>query len=175
MVPAKTAAPPTPSALANETALLSAALTRLRQHRDAAGALAALDVYDASAPHGTLRREADGARIDALLMLGRDADALAVLRTLRLQPRGRDQELRVVRGELAAPISCAAAVEDFDRVLVEAPPAPLAERALYGRAACLARLGDATAAQRDLREYLRRFPAGRFATEVRRLSEANDL
>lgn len=169
------AAPPPPSALANETALLSAALTRLRQHRDAAGALAALDVYDARAPHGTLRREADGARVDALLMLGRDGEALVVLRTLSLQSRGRDQELLVVRGELAAAISCAASVEDFDRVLAEPSPAALVERALHGRATCLARMGDPAASRRDLREYLRRFPTGRFADEARRLSSENDL
>jgi hypothetical protein len=173
--PPAAAAPPTPSALANETALLSAALTRLRHDRDAAGALAALDVYDARAPHGTLRREANVARVDALLMLGRDADALAVLRTLPLQPRGREQELRVVRGELIAPSSCAAAVEDFDHVLTGAPPAPLVERALHGRATCLTKLGDLEGARRDSLEYLRRFPEGRFAAQARRLTGENDL
>jgi hypothetical protein len=167
--PEALATPPAPSALAAETALLAEALTRLRHRRDPAAALAALDAYDASAPRGTLRREADGARVDALIMLGRDADALAVLRTLALQPRGRDQELRVVRGELAAAADCAGAVDDFDRVLAEAPPARLVERALHGRATCLARLGDPEAARRDLIEYLRRFPEGRFAAEARRL------
>jgi hypothetical protein len=165
---------PPPSALAAETALLAEALTRLRQHRDPAGALAALDAYDARAPRGTLRREADGARVDALIMLGRDGDALAVLRTLALQPRGRDQELRVVRGELAAAQDCAGAVADFDRVLADGPPARLVERALHGRATCLARLGDSAAARRDLLEYLRRFPEGRFAAEARRLAGDGD-
>jgi hypothetical protein len=134
-------AAPAPSALANETALLGVALARLRQQRDAAGALAALDAYDARVPHGTLRREADAARADALLMMGRDADALALLRTLALGTRGRDQELRVVRGELNAATSCARAVADFDAVLAAAPPPALAERAVQGRAACLARMG----------------------------------
>jgi hypothetical protein len=134
-------ATPAPSALAQETALLGAALARLRQQRDAAGALAALDAYDARVPHGTLRREADAARVDALLMLGRNADALALLRTLALGTRGRDQELRVVRGELDAESSCARAVADFDAVLAAAPPPALAERARRGRATCLARLG----------------------------------
>jgi len=163
-----------PSALSNETALLTDALTHLRQQKDARGALAALDTYDARFPGGTLRREATGARIDALLILGRDGDALAVLRELTLQPQGRDQELRVIRGELAAKTSCASAVSDFDRVLAEAAPRALAERALHGRASCLERLGDAAAATRDLREYLRRFPDGRFAAETRQaLSQSN--
>ncbi|HEV3031550.1 MAG TPA: hypothetical protein VG319_07885 [Polyangia bacterium] len=167
--------PLAPSALAVEAPLLAEALTRLRQRQDARGALAALDAYDARFPRGTLRREADGARVDALLVLGRDDDALAVLRRLTLQPRRRDQELRVIRGELAAPTSCADAVADFDRVLSEASAATLAERALHGRATCLARLGDAAAATRDLREYLRRFPDGRFAAEARRVLDENSL
>jgi hypothetical protein len=165
---------PAPSALSSETALLTDALTRLRQQKDARGALAALDAYDARFPNGTLRREATGARVDALLMLGRDEDALAVLHELTLQPQGRDQELRVIRGELAAKASCASAVSDFDRVLAEAAPRALAERALHGRASCLERLGEGAAATRDLREYLRRFPDGRFAAETRRaLSQSN--
>jgi TolA-binding protein len=106
--------------------------------------------------------------VDALLMLGRDRDALALLQTLALQARGRDQELRVVRGELAAAASCARAISDFDAVLAGMPAPALAERALYGRATCLARLGDAPAAARDLRAYVRRFPDGRFAAEARR-------
>jgi hypothetical protein len=156
------------SELAGETPLLSEALTRLRQQRDARGALATLDVYRDRYPNGTLKREAVSARIDALLLLGRDDDALAELRRLTLQGQGRDLELRLIRGELAAPTDCARAVADFDRVLAEQTPQAFAERALHGRAACRARLGDEAGAKRDLAEYLRRFPAGRFAPEARR-------
>jgi hypothetical protein len=171
---ARETAPP-PSGLAVETALLADGLARLRQRRDARGALAALDTYDARFPHGALRREAEGARVDALLLLGRDADALDLLRNLTLEPRGRDQELRVIRAELEAPTQCTAAVSDFDRVLAEAAPPALAERALHGRATCLARMGDAVGAKRDLRAYLRRFPDGRFAAESRRLLDEMGL
>jgi tetratricopeptide (TPR) repeat protein len=164
-----------PSALALETSLLGEALTRLRQRRDARGALETLDIYDARFPLGALRREADGTRVDALLLLGHEAEALAVLRRLSLEPRGRDQELRVIRAELLAATSCHEAVTDFDRVLAESPPPALAERALHGRAACLTQTGDAAGAARDLREYLRRFPDGRFAAEARRLLEESNL
>jgi hypothetical protein len=156
------------SELAAETPLLSEALTRLRQKRDARGALATLDVYRARYPDGTLKHEAETARVDALLLLGRDDEALAELRRLRLQAQGRDLELRLIRGELTAATDCARAAADFDRVLAERTPPAFAERALHGRAACRARLGDEAGAQSDLAEYLRRFPAGRFAPEARR-------
>ena len=156
------------SELAGETPLLSEALTQLRQKRDARGALATLDVYRSRYPEGTLKHEAESARIDALLLLGRDDDALAELRRLPLQAQGRDLELRLIRGELAAATDCGRAVADFDRVLAERAPDAFAERALHGRAACRARAGDPTGAKRDLAEYLRRFPSGRFAAEARR-------
>jgi hypothetical protein len=161
------------SSLSGETPLVGEALTRLRQQRDARGALATLDLYEARYPRGVLRREAEGARVDALLLLGRDDEALAVLRGLTLKPQGRDQELRVIRGELAAKTDCASAVEDFSRVLAEPSTDALGERALHGRAACHARLHDDADAKRDLTEYLRRFPAGRFADEAHRALRGN--
>lgn len=166
---------PTQSTLAAETQLLQQAVTLLRQRGDGARALAALDTYDERFPRGTLRREADGARVDALLLLGRDDEALAVLRTLTLRPQGRDQELRVIRGELLAPGRCARAVADFDAVLAQSPPPALAERALYGRAACRLRQRDTAGAARDLDEYLRRFPGGQFAADARRALRENKL
>ena len=42
-------------------------------------------------------------------------------------------DLLVIRGELLAPGRCARAIADFDAVLAAAPPAGLAQRALYGR------------------------------------------
>jgi hypothetical protein len=169
IVPPPTVVPsPPPTVLAYETRLLGQAVSRLRQRRDASGALVALDIYQSQFPNGNLHHEADVARVDALLMLGRDHDALAMLQTLRLQPQGRDQELRVIRGELTASTSCSHAVADFDRVLAQGAPIGLTERALYGRAVCRTRLGDASGASRDLAEYLDRFPSGRFAAEARR-------
>jgi hypothetical protein len=167
-------APPTaapsgePTVLSDESRLLGQAVARLRQQRDASGALAALDLYQRQFPAGMLHHEADVARVDALLMLGRQREALAFLQTLRLQPQGRDQELRVIRGELAAATDCSRAIADFDRLLAQTAPLGLTERALHGRAVCRARQGDAVGATQDLGDYLRRFPAGQFAGEARR-------
>jgi TolA-binding protein len=163
---------PGASALSGETSLLGEALLQLRQKRDARAALAALDEYRARYPNGTLTREAETARIDALLLLGRNDEALAELGALTLQAVGRDQELRLIRGELAAAADCKRAFVDFDRILNEQATASVVERALHGRAACRLRTGDETGATRDLTEYLRRFPAGRFAPEARRTLEA---
>jgi hypothetical protein len=163
------------TALSVEARLLGHAVGQLRQQRDATGALLALDQYRRQFPAGTLRREAEVARVDALLMLRRDRDALGVLRALRLQSQGRDQELRVIRGELAAASDCPGAVADFDLLLSQTAPVALTERALFGRAVCRARQGDATGSARDLGEYLNRFPTGRFAAEARRSLRENNL
>jgi TolA-binding protein len=169
LAPSATPPPqPVPSTLSGETQVLGQAVARLRQHHDATGALAALDLYRQRFPQGTLQREADVARVDALLTLGRDDGALDVLRTLNLQPRGHDQELQVIRGELASSSSCPRAVADFDAVLGQAAPRGLVERALYGRAACRVKQGDGDGATRDLRSYVNRFPSGRFAADARR-------
>jgi hypothetical protein len=169
------ATPAPPTALSVESRLLGQAVARLRQQRDAAGALMALDRYRRQFPAGMLRHEADVARADALLILGRDRDALDVLQALHLQSQGRDQELRVIRGELSAATDCPHAVADFDRLLSETAPVTLIERALFGRAVCRARQGDTAGSARDLGEYLQRFPAGRFTAEARRSLRENNL
>jgi hypothetical protein len=160
------------SALSGETPLLGEALARLRQQHDARSALATLDQYRARYPEGVLRHEADRARVDALLLLGRNTEALAELSALSLRPVGRDQELQLIRGELSAVTDCARAAGDFDRILSAQAPTSLVERALQGRAACRLRLGDKAGARQDMSEYLRRFPEGRFAPEARRTLEA---
>ena len=46
-------------------------------------------------------------------------------------------------------------------------PAAWAERALFGRSVCLSKLGGTAGAERDFTRYLERFPAGRFAPQIR--------
>lgn len=158
------AAAPEESALGRESRVLGAALARLRVQHDAAGALAALDEYARAFPDGVLGHEAAMARADALLGLGRDAQALSVLDGLALGAGARERELRLIRAELRARTDCGPAIADFDAVLAAGSPAALIERALYGRAVCRARGGDSA----PLHEYLRRYPHGRFAAEARR-------
>ena len=146
--------------LADESLLLGRAIARLRQQRDPASALVDLNLYAARFPSGVLGHEAERARVDALLMMGRLAEARAVLSNLTLGTGARDRELRLLRAELNARSACGMAVEDFHAVMIESPSDPLAERALWGRAACRARLGDETGARADLTAYLARFPQG---------------
>lgn len=161
--------PAPPGALGQETALLRKALFDLRQRRDGAAALATLDQYLALFPRGTLGEEARRGRVDALLVLGRDAEALQALDELDLAPVGRGLELRLIRGELRATEGCVGATADFDAVLAHGPAPALAERALWGRALCHEKLGRHDLAVADATAYLARFPQGRFATDVRRL------
>jgi hypothetical protein len=159
-------AAPGPSGLSRESELLQKALEKLRRDHDGAGALRLLDEHRARFPAGVLALEAAVARIDALLLLGRRADALEHLSRLPLARVGRRMELQLLRGELYAERDCRNALADFDAVLAVAP-APLSERALYGRATCRLRSGDSAGGRADLEQYLTRFPSGRFAQQVK--------
>jgi hypothetical protein len=168
--PSAAPAPSAESELSRESQALERALTALRRERDPARALALLERYAADFPAGVLRLEADVARVDAHLALGQRPVALAILDRLPLERVGRGLELRVVRAELYAERDCVRADGDFDRVLGASPPASLDERALFGRATCRSRLGDAAGARADLERYLARYPNGRFAASARKLT-----
>jgi len=163
---------PESTELAQEIRLLGKALAELRQQHDGAGALGTLNDYLGRFPNGTLRGEAQRARVDALLLLGRRDEARRALDRLDLEPVGRGQELMLIRGELRAQRHCAGAIADFDVVLGQAAPPPLAERALFGRAVCRHQEGQRRAAREDAVAYLERFPAGKFASAARRLVAA---
>ena len=155
------------SALAAESAALESVLLKLRREHDAAGALALLDRSEVLFARGSLGLEAKVARVDALLSLGRKREALAILERLPFAQIGRGGELRLLRAELRAGTDCASALADFDVLAKQALAAPLAERAMYGRAACELRVGDDAHARADFAGYLRKYPEGRFAGDVR--------
>lgn len=164
-----------PSQLSQEAVLLNKAMVQLRQRRDGAAALATLNEYLEHYPQGMLAAEARGARIDALLLLQRKGEALRALEAARLEPVGRGQELLVIRGELRARRDPAGAIRDFELALGRPAPAPLEERALYGRAVSRRRQGDEKGARADAARYLTRFPEGRFASTVRRLADGDSV
>ena len=174
--PSPAVAPPTPavaapapeSQLARESRLLQRAYAQLRTRDDPSGALDTLDEYLSAHPLGLLRKEATSARIESLHKLKRSDEALSALRTFPFGEGARDAELRVLRGELSAAKDCLDALPDFVAVSDKVVPEDVLERALYGRAACEARLGQRAQAVSSFRAYLRQFPAGRFAAEARR-------
>jgi hypothetical protein len=173
---------PTPAPQPGETALISAALGKLRTSHEPAAALAVLDEYRARFPGGVLEPEAARLRTEALLLLGRKATVLDELdRALPGDVSAGDE--RVVRGELrAAAGRWQAALADFDAVVRAHPNGgpggaevsdrrvrDRLERALWGRASSHSHLGDDDAVCADLGEYFRRFPHGRFAAQAKQL------
>lgn len=154
--------------LGRESELLARALSTLRRNRDAIGALSLLDEHARNFPNGALQLEADLARLDALLALGRNDEALSLLERLPIDRVGRGAELRVIRGELFARRDPQRAIADFDRALSSGLSRELDERALFGRAASRLRAGDEAGGRADLAAYLAKYPNGRFAAQARR-------
>jgi hypothetical protein len=160
-----------PATIATEAGMVAEALSQLRQEGDPRAALATLDAYARTFPHGVLETEAVRTRLEAVIRLDDRKAALALLDAmpgLSDEPR---TDLLLTRAELrAAAGRFREALADFTHVLEGEGGAPSAsERALYGRAVCLGRLAEDDRARADLLTYERRFPNGRFATEVRRL------
>jgi tetratricopeptide (TPR) repeat protein len=148
-------------------------MRRLRTDDDPRGALVILDQHGARFPAGMLKREATLARVETLLALDRRGEALRVLDEAAISDLPRARAVRATRGELRAELGrCTDALKDFDLLLSSDQRDEYAERALYGRAACLARGGDANRSRADLTRYRALYPNGRFAAEVRRLLTA---
>jgi hypothetical protein len=168
--PAPPPSTPAPSALREETALVASALHRLREGNDAAGALALLDEHDRRfGTAGLLGDEVSATRIEAWLRTDQHARALSVLDGRVLRPAGAARALLAARADLRAEAGrCAEARADFDLLLAGGGvDDAIEERALFGRASCLSREGDAAAARVELEQYLSRFPAGAFAARAR--------
>ena len=174
VAPAPVAAFPAASAagssrLGQEATSLSAALSALKAggKENASRALQAIDQHLQKFPRGALELEARVARVDALLVLARRQEARRELSALPIESVGRKNELRLIRAELRADDDCRAALNDFQVLVDQSLPSALAERALFGRAACLLKLGNQAAADSDFSRYLERFPNGRFADQIR--------
>ncbi len=156
-----------PIAMRPESRMLSEALVDLRRDDNPRAALALLDQYGERFPNGSLAPEAARARAEALIALGQPADALRVLD--ELSPAALGRSMLLVRAELRAELNrCPDALGDFSSTLAQNPRDSADERALFGRATCRGRTGDASGARNDLELYAVRFPHGRFQTQVER-------
>ena len=147
-----------------ESRLLARAVSQLRDEHDAKAALGTLDEHTRRFSHGLLVREAELARVEALVAAGQRSAALTLLESMDLAHAPRGEELRVLEGELLAEAGrCAEALRELDFALSTKLVREAEERALYRRATCLTE-----AAQRaEFEHYLERFPTGQFSEQAR--------
>ena len=165
--------PAMPSPIAVEQALLGDILKLLRTEHNPKAALALLDEHAKRFPETVLAPEAWMFRAEALLGMGRKAEALSVLDGLPLASMPSRNERLALRGELrSAAGRWQEAREDFEGPLsalksgIDARSREVVERALWGRASARSHLGDEAGARADLVLYLREFPSGRFSTQA---------
>jgi hypothetical protein len=159
--------PATSKGRGGPTKPLTKAIHALRIERDATSALALLDRHRGEFAQQGLSHEALILRVEALLELGRDREALRLLDGAALSDVDASHSLLVTRGRLrAAANRCADGMGDFNLVLAESR---LPERqALFGRALCRKQLGDSAGAAADLERYRREFPTDPQLVELER-------
>jgi hypothetical protein len=132
-------------------------------------------------PGTVLAPEAAMLRAEALLGLGRPAEALSQLDGLALGSMPNQDDRFVLRGELRAAVGrWQSARNDFEMLLspglasgMDAKTRDVRERALWGRASARSHLGDDAGARADLAMYLQTFPSGRFATQAAALLQGS--
>jgi hypothetical protein len=175
--PVPALAPPEPpplSPIAMEQALLGGAVKALRKQGDPRAALAMLEDHARRFPGSVFAQDASMLRVEALLDLARNREALSVMDLLSLRGLPNRNARQVLRGELRASAGrWREARADFESVLADfaagranATARDVTERALWGRAASRSHLGDEPGARADLALYLRTFPNGRFAAQA---------
>ncbi len=165
-------APTAEDPLLAESRLIARAVKALRDEHDANAALATLDEYGRQFSHGVLAREAELARVEALVAAGQRTEALNHLETMNLSASPRGAELRVLQGELLSERGrCDDAVAQFELASQAALSHEAEERAVYGKARCLR---DPEAQRREFERYLRQFPHGRYADQVRTTMEPTE-
>lgn len=136
---------------------LTQAVRALRVERSPGKALLLLDRHAEELERNAFGREALVLRVEAMLALGRHAEALRLLDGAALTDATGARALLVIRGQLrAASGRCSEALADFSLVLGEARHPPKA--ALLGRARCRKHLGDGEGARADLERYRLEFP-----------------
>jgi tetratricopeptide (TPR) repeat protein len=173
--------PAPPSPIAVEQALLGDILKTLRKQHDPQAALGLLEDHSQRFPGTVLAPEAAMLRAEALLGLGRNAEALSELDRLSLGSMPNRDERFVLRGELrAAAERWREAREDFEMLLsaptasgMDAKARDMKARALWGRASARSHLGDEAGTRADLTLYLRAFPSGRFASQAAALLQGS--
>lgn len=157
--------------LLEESRLLKLAVTELREEHAPGRALTTLDGYFRRFPKGTLSADARVVRVETLLALDRRDTALAELNRFAASNFAglpRAEELRVMRAELLASMGrYPEALTAFDAALGSTSARDLRERAIFGRAGSLSRLGRDAESQTELKRYLSLFPDGRFAQQAR--------
>ncbi|HEX6273023.1 MAG TPA: FecR family protein, partial [Polyangiaceae bacterium] len=155
-----------------ETALLEVARLRRDVLADPSGALSALERYRVRFPNGSLRGEADIARVVLLSRLGRPRDALAESQRLLDSPNGSERafELRLLRGNVYRKGLGDTALAAAEYAKAETLEGAGAEAA-YLLGSCLEELGDDEGASSAYRRYLAKSPKGKRADDVRRRLE----
>jgi hypothetical protein len=153
-----------------DATLYSLALFQLNVQHDPASALGTLEAYRRQYPNGLFRAEAAVAEVRANLMQGLDGEAIILLDAMH--ERAFDgipeaSELELVRAELLGEADrCKEVLPLLGAYFGPSVPPEQRERALFLRASCRAQLKDFEGSRRDLDDYLREFPQGRFAPRV---------